>query len=279
MKDAGAGRVSASVPYLAMRQRPLVPDGQTLRRRESARVCASTWVLAMPAVLAVLLIVLALCVGVTLAGRQPVNQEERDMPTSETVSLPAPLRDGNVSLERALANRRTTRAFAAQPLSLADISQLLWAMQGVTDAHGGRTAPSAGALYPLEIYLAVGRAQGLDPGIYHYVPAPHQLRTVAAGDVRDELAAAALGQQWLAHAAAVFAIAGVEARTTDKYGARGTRFVHIEVGHAAQNAVLQAAALGINAGVVGAFEDDRIATALRLPAGVDPLCLLAVGPR
>jgi SagB-type dehydrogenase family enzyme len=230
-------------------------------------------------VLAVMLIVLALSVSATLAGSEQVNKEERDMPTSETVSLPVPSRDGNVSLERALANRRTMRAFAGEPLSLADISQLLWAMQGVTDANGGRTAPSAGALYPLEIYLAVGRAQGLDPGLYHYVPATHQLSTVAAGDVRDELAAAALGQQWLAHAATVFAIAAVEARTTGKYGARGTRFVDIEVGHAAQNALLQAAALGINASVVGAFDDDRIATALRLPAAVDPRYLLAVGPR
>ncbi len=197
----------------------------------------------------------------------------------KTLSLPAPERDGCVSLERALQDRRTRREFGAQPLTLAAVSQLLWAMQGTTGPEGGRTAPSAGALYPLEVYVAVGAAQGFAAGVYRYIPASHELTAVVAGDVRQALADAALGQQWVAQAPVVFVIGAVEARTTGKYGARGTRFVHIEVGHAAQNALLQAASLGLNAGVVGAFDDDRVAQELHLPAGVAPLYLLPVGRR
>jgi SagB-type dehydrogenase family enzyme len=235
----------------------------------------------MPAALPIMLVVLALCAGTMQAGLAGLDQEMPVMPTSETetVSLPAPSRDGIVSLERALENRRTMRVFAAQPLTLTDISQLLWAMQGITDPDGGRTAPSAGALYPLEIYLAAARTQGLAAGVYRYAPAAHELIPVIAGDVSEALAAAALGQQWLAQAAAVFAIGAVEARTTSKYGTRGTRFVHIEVGHAAQNALLQAAALGLNAAVVGAFDDDGVGEHLHLPAGVKPLYLLPIGRR
>lgn len=232
----------------------------------------------MPAAFPSMLVVIALSIE-AWAGAPRVDEGESRMSTSNTVSLPAPQREGSVSLERALQDRRTRREFGSQPLGLAHVSQLLWAMQGTTGPEGGRTAPSAGALYPLEIYVALGRAEGLAAGLYRYSSEKHALIRLSADDAREALAVAALGQQWVAQAAAVFVIGAVEARTTGKYGTRGTRFVHIEVGHAAQNALLQAASLGLNAGVVGAFDDERVAKALDLPADIAPLYLLAIGPR
>lgn len=132
-------------------------------------------------------------------------------------------------------------------------------------------------LYPITVYVAVGEAQGLAAGVYRYASVTHEVTAVASGDVREALAAAALGQQWIAQAPVVFVIAAVEAWTTAKYGARGLRFVHIEVEHAAQNALPQAAALGLNVGIVGAFDEDSVAEELQLPAGVTPLYLLPIG--
>lgn len=232
----------------------------------------------MLAALPTLLLVLAVNAAAPEARAQQ-TQGKTGMPISERLSLPSPSRDGRVPLERTLQDRRTVREFTAEPLTLAEISQLLWSLQGVTGPDGGRTAPSAGALYPLEVYLAAGRTQNLAPGVYGYAPAAHALTLLSDGDVREALAAAAMGQQWVAQAAAVFVIGAVEDRATGKYGPRGIRFVHIEVGHAAQNALLQAIALGLNAGVVGAFDDDRVARELHLPAGVSPLYLMPIGHR
>lgn len=233
----------------------------------------------MSATLALLLVVVGVSVGGASVTTARADREEHRMSPAKTLSLSTPVREGSVSLERALQDRRTRRVFDAKPLTLADVAQLLWAMQGTTAPDGGRTAPSAGALYPLEVYVAVGDAQGIAEGIYRYVSAGHELVAVAAGDVREMLAAAALGQQWVAQAAIIFIIGAVEARTTAKYGPRGVRFVHIEVGHTAQNALLQAEALGLNAGVVGAFDGDLVAQALNLPADTQPIYLIPIGPR
>ncbi len=195
----------------------------------------------------------------------------------DAISLPAPCLDGGFSLEHALRERRSLREFGKTALTREEISQLLWAAQGVTSRDGLRTAPSAGALYPLELYLAVGMAGDLDPGVYKYAPAGHKLAKIVAGDRRRELAATAHGQDCVADAAAVLVFAAAERRTTRKYGSRGVRYVHIETGHAAQNVFLQATALGLGAVVVGAFDDDRLRETLRLPDGEAPLYLMPLG--
>jgi len=191
--------------------------------------------------------------------------------------LPQPRTDGTVSVERALKQRRTVRDFSATALSLDEIGQLLWSAQGVTHPEGFRTAPSAGALYPLELIVVVGNVTGLSAGMYRYDPAGHGLAPLAAGDRRADLARAALGQSWMQKAPALIAFGAVETRTTRKYGQRGNRYVHIEVGHAAQNVFLQAEALGLGAAVVGAFDEAAVAAVLQMPREEKPLYLMPVG--
>lgn len=193
------------------------------------------------------------------------------------VELPEPRLDGDVSVEGALARRRSVREFAPEALSLSAVSQLLWAVQGITDPSGLRTAPSAGALYPLEIYLVAGRVTGLSTGVYHYEPRRHRLVPHQEGDARKSLADAALGQDWLAEAPAIIVITAVYERTASKYGKRSARYVHMEAGHAAQNVYLQAAALGLGTTVVGAYRDEVAGRILELPKHTLPLALLPVG--
>ncbi len=201
----------------------------------------------------------------------------RSAQAGEAISLPAPRADSDRSLERTLRERRSVRDFRPAALKLAEVSQLLWAAQGITSREGFRTAPSAGALYPLEVYLVVGRVEGLGAGVYLYRPHGHKLLPVGAGDRRDALAAAAYGQQWVEDGAAVLVFSAVERRTTRKYGSRGVRYVHIEVGHAAQNAFLQAVALGLAAAVVGAFDDARVHDLIDMGEDEQPLYLMPVG--
>jgi len=195
------------------------------------------------------------------------------------VALPAPHRGGAGSLADALARRRSVRKFAKGPLTLAAVSQLLWAAQGVTGRDGQRTAPSAGALYPLEIYLVAGAVTGLEAGVYRYEPQRHRLLLHAKGDPRSELADAALEQEWVAEAPSVLVIGAVYGRTERKYGRRAPRYVHMEMGHAAQNVSLQAVALDLGTVVVGAFHDDQLARVLRLPEDVEPLGVMPIGKR
>lgn len=195
----------------------------------------------------------------------------------DKVVLPEPSYDGPMAVEKALSSRRSVREFAHGPLTLAEVSQLLWAVQGMSDPAGLRTAPSAGALYPLEVYLVAGGVASLDSGIYKYDPRRHGLRLTTAGDRRAELAAAALAQDWIGDAAAVLVIAAVFARTSAKYGARAKRYVHMEVGHGAQNVYLQAAALGLGTTIVGAFWDARVKAVVGMAPDEEPLGLLPVG--
>jgi SagB-type dehydrogenase family enzyme len=169
------------------------------------------------------------------------------------------------------------REFSRQALQLADVAQLLWAAQGVTSRDGGRAAPSAGALYPLELYLVAGNVDTLPAGLYHYRPQGHRLRPVTDGDLRKALAGAALDQPWVRSAPAVLVIAGVYERSATKYGQRARRYTHIETGHAAQNVYLQAEALGLGTVIVGAFEDAAVREVLGLPSGHAPLALMPVG--
>ena len=193
------------------------------------------------------------------------------------VALPKPSLAGEVSVERALALRRSVRAFAPGALPLSVVSQLLWAAQGVTDPAGLRTAPSAGALYPLEIHLVAGAVSGVAAGVYRYEPRRHQLLRESEGDVRAGLAEAALSQDWVAEAPAIVVLAAVYERSARKYGERAPRYVHMEAGHAAQNLYLQATALGLGTTMVGAFRDADVARVLGLPANERPLGLLPIG--
>jgi SagB-type dehydrogenase family enzyme len=175
-------------------------------------------------------------------------------------------------------HRRSGRDYGAQPLSLAEVGQLLWAAQGITDERTGfRAAPSAGALFPLEVFVAAGNVDGLAPGVYRYRPATHDLLRVVEGDRRNELHDAALRQPPVRNAAAVLAFAAVYARTTGKYGDRGVRYVHMEAGHAAQNVYLQAVSLDLRTVAVGAFVDDAVKAILRLAADEQPVYLMPVG--
>ncbi|HNV68144.1 MAG TPA: SagB/ThcOx family dehydrogenase [Candidatus Ozemobacteraceae bacterium] len=193
------------------------------------------------------------------------------------LALPEPLQTGLHSLEETLARRRTVRSFASRPLTAAQASQLLWAAQGVTSPEGYRTAPSGGGLYPLEIRMVAGNIEGIATGTWHYQPASHQLSLEHPADIREALIDAAYRQTWMGQGAAIFVISGVSARSSAKYGTRGVRFTYMEAGHAAQNLLLQAIGLGLEAGTVGGFDDAKVRAALHLPAEEEPLYLLVVG--
>lgn len=197
--------------------------------------------------------------------------------SSQLMKLPDPKLDGEMSLEKALSRRRSIRSYARRPLSLGEVSQLLWAAQGKTDRRGFRTAPSAGALYPLEVYLAVAAVEGLSPGIYRYLPDKNGLARVSEGNRAEDLRRAALSQQCLAEAAAVVVMAAVYERTTGKYGERGVRYAQMEAGHAAQNLLLQAEALGLGAVPIGAFDDKSIKNIIGGRPDERPLYLIPVG--
>ena len=201
------------------------------------------------------------------------------MPAGEetAMKLPKPRYDSGVSLEQSLLQRRSVRSYKGQPLTLQEISQLLWAAQGITDASGLRTAPSAGALYPLEVYVVVGDVQDLPSGVYRYEPDGHQLVKTIDGDKRASLASAALGQGCVKKGAVAFVFTGVYERTTGKYGDRGIRYVHIEVGHAAQNLCLQATAMALGSVTIGAFSDEQVTRLLNLPEEEQPLYIIPVG--
>ena len=199
------------------------------------------------------------------------------METGQRIPLPAAGSAQAMSVEEALEQRRSVREFSHRGLVLEDVSQLLWAAQGITSKRGYRTAPSAGGLYPLELYVVVGDVEGLSPGVYRFRPEKHDLVHITSGDLRKPLASAAFGQGWVRQAPAVLVIAGVYERTMAKYDQRGRRYVHMEVGHAAQNVYLQATALGLGTVMVGAFDDEEIQEVLGLPADHEPLGLMPVG--
>jgi SagB-type dehydrogenase family enzyme len=217
-----------------------------------------------------------LLVALALAACAGASARAQGATTLAPIKLPAPRATSEVSVEQALKARRSLRSFAATPLTLAEVSQLLWAAQGVTDERGRRTAPSAGALYPLELYLVAGNVTGLLSGVYRYRPAGHELVLVAAGDRRAEVAAACR-QGWVAEAPASVAFTAVNTRTAKKYADRSVRYVPIEVGAAAENLALQAVALGLGTTVVGAYDDAKLAATLGSAADEQPLAVLPVG--
>jgi len=196
---------------------------------------------------------------------------------ANVIDLPEPQHDSDVSIEQSLLNRRSVRSYTGEPLTLQEVSQLLWAAQGITDPRGFRTAPSAGALYPLELYLVAGDVEDLPPGVYRYEPDGHQLARIIDGDKRAQLADAALAQSWVQEGAISIVFTTVYERTTIKYGDRGIRYVHMEVGHAAQNLCLQATAMGLGVVTVGAFHDEQVSKLLNLLEDEKPLYIIPVG--
>jgi SagB-type dehydrogenase family enzyme len=195
-----------------------------------------------------------------------------ELQTDRLIRLPEPRGLNQISLEEALRQRRSIRAFSSAPLTLEEIGQLLWAAQGITEKQEGlRTAPSAGALYPLEMYVV------MEWGIYHYLPHQHELTRTRENDLRREIWRAALRQESVREAPVVFVIAAVSERTTWKYGERGWRYVYMEAGHVAQNLLLQATALGLGAVSIGAFHDEKVEKFLKLPANQRALYILPVG--
>lgn len=197
---------------------------------------------------------------------------------NERLPLPAPRHDSRTALEKVLFHRRSVREYQARPLTLAELSQLLWAAQGITFPGGYRTAPSAGALYPLEVYVVVGSVTDLASGIYKYLPAKHQLMNVGSEDKRFSLRQAALDQSSISEAGAILVFCAVYQRTTGKYGQRGIRYVHMEAGHAAQNVYLQAESLYLGTVVLGAFDDAQVKDVLSLKEE-EPLYLMPVGKK
>jgi len=195
----------------------------------------------------------------------------------EEIKLTQPNLKGKLSLEEVLSKRRSIRDYKNEEISFEDFSQLLWSLQGVTDKLNGlRTAPSAGALYPLEVYAVVGNVKGLKAGVYKYFPFSHSIKKILDGDKRKDLANSALGQESITEGAVSFVITAVYSRTTKKYSQRGERYVIMEVGHAAQNLLLQATALNLGAVPIGAFYDNKVKSVLKLNEE-EPLYIIPVG--
>ncbi len=192
------------------------------------------------------------------------------MTAKEEIKLPAPKRKGTTSLEEGIAKRKSIRSFQKKDLTIEQISQLLFSAQGIT--HDGlRAAPSAGATYPLEIYVVKS------DGVFRYVPQDHKLELTVEGDKRTHLSLAALGQMFIAQAPVDIVIAAVYGRTSWRYGERAERYVHIEVGHAAENIHLQAVAMGLGSVPVGAFSDSQVKNVLSLPKDHEPLYIIPIG--
>ena len=202
------------------------------------------------------------------------------------IYLPLPrIRKDVLSVEEALAYRRSIRDYKNESLTIEQLSQLLWAAYGITEPRRGfKTTPSAGATYPLEIYVVVKpggvrfeNGSYLEPGSYKYIPEEHAIVLVKKGDLSRELMRASLDQRWVGEAPINIVIAAVFERTTNYYGQRGIRYVYMEVGHAGQNIYLEATALGLGCVVVGAFYDEDVKKIVGLDAREEPMYIIPVG--
>ena len=206
------------------------------------------------------------------------HSNQKSKSDTKIIKLPEPEYSSETSIEQALLKRRSNREFKDKTLTLEQISQLLWAAQGITDKKEGyRSAPSAGALYPLEVYLVSGKIDHLPNGIYKYIPYEHKLVIVSNEDVRKELGEAALRQNFVKESAAVFVLAAVYERTARKYGKRGICYAYMEVGCAYQNIYLQAVSLDLRTVVIGAFNDEQVKKVIQMECDEEPLCIVPVG--
>ena len=193
------------------------------------------------------------------------------------IKLPEPRYESNVSIEETLVKRRSVRDYTREPLTLTEVSQLLWAAQGTTSDGIYRAAPSAGALYPLEVYMIVGNVEDLAAGVYQYKPKGHELVMILEGDMRSRLTDAALGQGPVGNAAIDIVLTSVYDRITRKYGDRGVRYALIEIGHVGQNICLQATAMDLGSVCIGAFYDEQVRALLKLPEEEAPLYIIPIG--
>ncbi len=200
------------------------------------------------------------------------------------IELPVPVSEGGRGIWTVLRERSSIRDYAPDPLTLDEVSQLLWASQGITREGGEwqfRTAPSAGALYPIETYLGVNRVQGLVPGLYHYEVRNHRLAFLREDElIGQSLTRAALGQTMCTRAAVVFVWTAVLARSVRKYGERAYRYIYLDAGHVGQNLYLAATALGLGCCAVGAFFDDEVNAVLDVDGREETAVYMAtIGPR
>lgn len=195
------------------------------------------------------------------------------------IKLPPPQLKGEVSLEGAMAKRRSVHRYRSEPLALSQLSQLLWSAQGITGPGKLRAAPSAGATYPLEIFAVVGKQTigDLEAGVYHYEVDSHSLSLHLRGDLRLDLARTALDQGFIAEVPVDIVVCALYTRTSYAYGRRGERYVHMEVGHVGQNIHLQAVSLGLATVEVGAFYDEQVRRALSLEEQIKPLYIMPIG--
>jgi SagB-type dehydrogenase family enzyme len=214
-----------------------------------------------------------------------------DIPTEhtfmKTVELPEPSLKGKVSVEETLASRRSRRSYQNEPISLQEVSQILWAAYGISEPipggpaflRGGlRTAPSAGALYPLDIYLVAGNVTGLPAGVYYYDSENHALKLITDTDKRKELCAAANSLMMVENAPADLVWSCIPERTTKKYGERGKeRYIYMDLGHSAENVYLQCEALGIGTCAIGAFSDAMVKSVVRMTKSEEPLYIMPIG--
>lgn len=232
-------------------------------------------------------VLLFVIIGLSVLSRLPKFQKENKLamstpqvPHKNIIDLPQPELKGKMSLEDAIFKRRSRREYTQESLTLAQVSQILWSGQGVTDEKTGfRSSPSAGALYPLDIYLVVGRSGVGDllEGVYHFLPQGQKLEKILTGDFRELLMKASLNQSFIAEAPVVLVITGEYERTTVKYGEPGRQYVHQEAGHAAQNIYLQVESLGLGTVTIGAFDEEEIINILNLSQTHRPLYVMPVG--
>ncbi|UCC94965.1 MAG: SagB/ThcOx family dehydrogenase [Candidatus Omnitrophota bacterium] len=193
---------------------------------------------------------------------------------SKEIKLPSPKKEGKISLETLLDNRKSIRTYVPGALTLQQVSQTLWASSG-KNRWAKLTVPSAGACYPLAIYIVAGQIEGVQKGLYRYNCEGHSLRCINTEDIRSPLCRACLNQAWIKNAAAILIICADYQMTTSHYGARGRRYVDIEIGHAGQNVYLEATALGLGTVAIGAFADEEVKEILRIPE--TPLYLMPLG--
>ena len=218
-------------------------------------------------------------------GEQPDSKLVKVEGDTLTYILPAPATAGTMTVEQALAERRSRRNYTEQALSAEQLSQLLWAAYGVTNPRqspalrgGLRTAPSAGALYPFEVYAVVGNVEGVEPGLYKYDAKEHRIIRTIDRDIREEFAAVALNQSFIKKAPVSIFYSAIFSRMTKKYGDRGReRYVCMDLGHSAQNIYLQAEALGLGTCAIGAFHDEQVAKLLKLTEEEEPLYIMTIG--
>jgi SagB-type dehydrogenase family enzyme len=212
--------------------------------------------------------------GALNVARSPGQEKEKPprQPPGEVI-LPTPKTQGGLSLDEALARRRSIRRFTSQTLTVAEIGQLLWAAQGITEPTKGlRTAPSAGATFPLEVYLVA------PDGVFHYMPKGHRLERLLADDRRRALAGGSSGPEYLREAAVDIVLTGVVTRTTVKFrDQEAARYMLLEAGHATQNVLLEAAAMGLGAVCVGGMSGEKVRQALPLPGDQELLYVIPVG--